>query len=444
MYKQEVKAVMSPMVRGNACDSPDLVHQKNGRESTMLPPSSAAYRQPAINSLPSRRKQIPLSPLSRRPLLKSQSLPLLSPIEFMTRSRTNGESEATYSSSPRTCSGRCQWRSLLDSPSTFGREHGSCFRPEHHRPSFKDAYSGRIHPYARSSSVGLERRSESLSRNGSHPMSSTRVEDGYSAFDTHDKYRYRRPSNWDAELSPQGMRSPTYQPGESQREYLPAYDHNLALTSYGSPGSRYALTDESHTSRYAHPRAYQYRWSVPHEDIYDRYKLSMGDSRKGSAYSYPPGYASSMSSLGSISPDNAQGNCPESYWRRGLSYDEDYARKMKGEQEDARNGRDPSYAYEGHEQANDTNIKMSSINSNSAESTPAPKRGGKLPKHITDMLKSWLLEHAEHPYPTEDEKLDFCDRTGLDICQISNWFVNARRRILIPQQRPAAAASQST
>lgn len=50
-----------------------------------------------------------------------------------------------------------------------------------------------------------------------------------------------------------------------------------------------------------------------------------------------------------------------------------------------------------------------------------PKRGGKLPKPITDMLKSWLLEHADHPYPTEEEKRQFCEYTGLDICQISNW-----------------------
>lgn len=50
-----------------------------------------------------------------------------------------------------------------------------------------------------------------------------------------------------------------------------------------------------------------------------------------------------------------------------------------------------------------------------------PKRGGKLPKRITDMLKSWLLSHADHPYPTEEEKRQFCEYTGLDICQISNW-----------------------
>ena len=61
-------------------------------------------------------------------------------------------------------------------------------------------------------------------------------------------------------------------------------------------------------------------------------------------------------------------------------------------------------------------------NSDGAQvSESQPKRGGKLPKPITDMLKSWLLDHADHPYPTEEEKRKFCEYTGLDICQISNW-----------------------
>ena len=58
------------------------------------------------------------------------------------------------------------------------------------------------------------------------------------------------------------------------------------------------------------------------------------------------------------------------------------------------------------------------------------RRRGKLPKHITEHLKSWLMSHTEHPYPTEEEKHEFCAVTSLDINQISNWFVNARRRIL--------------
>lgn len=68
----------------------------------------------------------------------------------------------------------------------------------------------------------------------------------------------------------------------------------------------------------------------------------------------------------------------------------------------------------------------------SAGIAPPPRRRGKLPKPVTDLLKGWLLEHASHPYPTEDEKRSLCSMTGLTLSQVSNWFINARRRILLP------------
>lgn len=78
------------------------------------------------------------------------------------------------------------------------------------------------------------------------------------------------------------------------------------------------------------------------------------------------------------------------------------------------------------------------------------KRRGNLPKQVTDMLRAWLWEHLEHPYPSEEDKQMFIHQTGLTInqvgksfydvyvvCtvannlyQISNWFINARRRQL--------------
>ncbi|ELA47189.1 hypothetical protein VCUG_01289 [Vavraia culicis subsp. floridensis] len=52
------------------------------------------------------------------------------------------------------------------------------------------------------------------------------------------------------------------------------------------------------------------------------------------------------------------------------------------------------------------------------------------PKQISKLLKSWLRDNINNPYPTEKEKQFLCDRTGLDHTQINNWFINARRRIL--------------
>ncbi|KAI8460461.1 hypothetical protein BY996DRAFT_4574606, partial [Phakopsora pachyrhizi] len=76
----------------------------------------------------------------------------------------------------------------------------------------------------------------------------------------------------------------------------------------------------------------------------------------------------------------------------------------------------------------------------SVQSTPhwapvesrAQRRRGKLPQAVTSILKKWLMEHTTHPYPTEEQKKSLCDETNLSLNQVSNWFINARRRILVP------------
>ncbi|KAG0099040.1 hypothetical protein BGZ93_009437 [Podila epicladia] len=72
---------------------------------------------------------------------------------------------------------------------------------------------------------------------------------------------------------------------------------------------------------------------------------------------------------------------------------------------------------------------------------PNRKRRGNLPKSVTSVLKNWLVQNAIHPYPTEDEKIKLAEATHLSLNQISNWFINARRRILQPILVEAAAAA---
>ncbi|KAM6934661.1 homeobox protein PKNOX1.1 isoform 2-T2 [Xenentodon cancila] len=68
---------------------------------------------------------------------------------------------------------------------------------------------------------------------------------------------------------------------------------------------------------------------------------------------------------------------------------------------------------------------------NNDDSSTKNKRGV-LPKHATNVMRSWLFQHIGHPYPTEDEKKQIASQTNLTLLQVNNWFINARRRILQP------------
>ncbi|KIW94042.1 uncharacterized protein Z519_05358 [Cladophialophora bantiana CBS 173.52] len=68
------------------------------------------------------------------------------------------------------------------------------------------------------------------------------------------------------------------------------------------------------------------------------------------------------------------------------------------------------------------------------------KTGARFPRDAVKILKQWLAEHAEHPYPNEREKDELKQVTGLKRSQISNWLANARRRGKV---RPAESGPSS-
>ena len=68
---------------------------------------------------------------------------------------------------------------------------------------------------------------------------------------------------------------------------------------------------------------------------------------------------------------------------------------------------------------------ISSLPAPAAAMAERPKgKRGKLPKPVTDYLKDWLHRHSDHPYPSEDEKKQLCQATGLSMSQVSNWMIN--------------------
>ncbi|KAI9706439.1 MAG: hypothetical protein M1836_003445 [Candelina mexicana] len=56
------------------------------------------------------------------------------------------------------------------------------------------------------------------------------------------------------------------------------------------------------------------------------------------------------------------------------------------------------------------------------------RRRGNLPRWITDTLRTWFNANIKHPYPSDDEKMRLMELTGLTMQQVSNWFINSRRR----------------
>jgi hypothetical protein len=67
------------------------------------------------------------------------------------------------------------------------------------------------------------------------------------------------------------------------------------------------------------------------------------------------------------------------------------------------------------------------------QSTSVPKkRRGNLPKDATATFRNWFDEHHEHPYPTDEEKRILAAETGTAISQITNWFINHRKRVWKP------------
>ncbi|SMN18985.1 similar to Saccharomyces cerevisiae YGL096W TOS8 Homeodomain-containing protein and putative transcription factor found associated with chromatin [Maudiozyma saulgeensis] len=51
-----------------------------------------------------------------------------------------------------------------------------------------------------------------------------------------------------------------------------------------------------------------------------------------------------------------------------------------------------------------------------------------LPKETVKILNHWLVNHLNNPYPTPAEKNELLKQTGLTKIQLSNWFINVRRR----------------
>uniref|UniRef100_K7GET0 Homeobox domain-containing protein n=1 Tax=Pelodiscus sinensis TaxID=13735 RepID=K7GET0_PELSI len=50
------------------------------------------------------------------------------------------------------------------------------------------------------------------------------------------------------------------------------------------------------------------------------------------------------------------------------------------------------------------------------------KKRGIFPKVATNIMRAWLFQHLSHPYPSEEQKKQLAQDTGLTILQVNNWW----------------------
>jgi len=69
-----------------------------------------------------------------------------------------------------------------------------------------------------------------------------------------------------------------------------------------------------------------------------------------------------------------------------------------------------------------------------SNSSTATRKSSSLPAETVEYLKAWMSpQHIAHPYPTEQEKEQIMAETGIELKQLTNWFVNNRKRYWKPR-----------
>jgi hypothetical protein len=80
------------------------------------------------------------------------------------------------------------------------------------------------------------------------------------------------------------------------------------------------------------------------------------------------------------------------------------------------------------------------MNEGAGEGSKKGAAAARFPRASIKILKDWMIEHIDHPYPTDEEKESLKAQTELTISQISNWMANTRRR---QKARPKRSSSPS-
>jgi hypothetical protein len=93
-------------------------------------------------------------------------------------------------------------------------------------------------------------------------------------------------------------------------------------------------------------------------------------------------------------------------------------------------------------QDNSSLSEDSSIQDGSKKIQKSKKGKTKIPKKALIILKNWLTDHFQDPYPSHIEKLALAKEAGISFKQVQNWFTNARGRVWKKSYNPEKFSSQ--
>jgi len=85
------------------------------------------------------------------------------------------------------------------------------------------------------------------------------------------------------------------------------------------------------------------------------------------------------------------------------------------------------------QQVTTKNIELRELRNLETQEQATSTKGGhryNFSQQAVAVMKNWLLEHLERPYPTVEERDQLAAETNLQPNQVKDWFINARRRIL--------------
>lgn len=81
--------------------------------------------------------------------------------------------------------------------------------------------------------------------------------------------------------------------------------------------------------------------------------------------------------------------------------------------------------YDSRDSSVDSGLESPNLTPNGSN-----KKRTNLPRETIEILNEWILNNMDNPYPNHTQKRILLEQTGLSNVQLSNWFINKRRRRL--------------